>query len=336
MLNATRTAFNAYLERQAQLNGVSDATKKFAVESSIEQTLETKIREKADFLKDINIVPVSQQSGQKLGLGVSGPVASRTNTASKDRIPRDIHTLDQRGYKAEQTNFDTAIRYQTLDHWARFPDFQTRLRDEVTEQIARDRLMIGWNGETAAVETDLVANPLLQDVNVGWLTHIRTDAPARVMTGVKIGDQAGADYKNFDAAVFDMSEMLDEWHRESPDLIAIVGGSLLGDKILSLVNAANAPTENQAMQTLILNKTMGGRRAVKVPYFPAKSILLTAASNLSIYWQEGTRRRQIKENSARDRIEDFQSVNEAYVVEVLGKCALIDGVLQPDGAGGWA
>ena len=41
-------------------------------------------------------------------------------------------------------------------------------------------------------------------------------------------------------------------------------------------------------------------------------------------------------NPKRDRIEDYQSVNEAYVIEDYGKCALIDGITVPDGAGGWA
>jgi P2 family phage major capsid protein len=177
---------------------------------------------------------------------------------------------------------------------------------------------------------------MLQDVNIGWLKHIRTDAPARVLTGMKIGDAAGADYKSFDAAVFDaMNELLDEWHREAPDIVVIVGRQLLNDKYLALINSADAPTEHAALSTLMLSRTMGGRKAVSVPYFPPRSILITATSNLSIYWQNSTRRRMIQDNPKRDRIEDFQSVNEAYVVEDLGKCALIDGITQPDAEGNW-
>ena len=42
--------------------------------------------------------------------------------------------------------------------------------------------MIGWHGTSTAPDTDRTANPLLQDVNIGWLQHIRTDAPAQVMS----------------------------------------------------------------------------------------------------------------------------------------------------------
>lgn len=337
MRNETRVAFNAYLARQCELNGVPDATGKFAVAPTVEQSLEDRIRESADFLQQVNVIPVDQQSGQNVGLGVGSPAAGRTNTTTTDRQPRNLVALDESGYVAVQTNFDTYVTYQQLDAWAKFKDFQTRIRNQVTQQIARDRMMIGWHGETAAATTDLVANPMLQDVNVGWLEHIRTHAAARVLTGVKIGTETGNDYRNFDAAVLDAkNELLDEWHRESPDLVVIVGSGLLNDKYLSLLNGTDAPTEHQALATMLLSRTMGGRKAISVPYFPSKAMLITSPSNLSIYWQNGTRRRMIQDNPKRDRIEDYQSVNEAYVVEDYGKCALIENVQQPDGAGGWA
>lgn len=335
MRNDTRLAFDVYLARQAELNGVGDASKKFAVTPTIEQTLEDRIRESADFLKLVNVQAVDQQAGAKLGLGIGSPAAGRTNTNTTDRAPRNLVALDERGYVCVPTTFDTCITYQQLDAWAKFPDFQTRVRNQTTQQIARDRLMVGWNGQTAAAQTDLAANPMLQDVNVGWLTHIRNDAPARVMDGIKIGDGDGADYKSFDAAVFDAcNELLDQWHCESPDIVVIVGRQLLNDKYLSLINSADAPTEHAALSTLMLSRTMGGRKAISVPYFPPRSILLTSPSNLSIYWQNNTRRRMIQDNPKRDRIEDYQSVNECYVVEDLGKCALIDDIKLPH-EGAW-
>ena len=338
MRNDTRVKFDAYMARQAELNGVTAATQKFAVAPTVEQKLEDRIRESADFLQQVNVVAVDQQSGEKLGLGMSQPAAGRTDTSVKDREPRNLMAMDGRGYTAVQTNFDTFVKYQHLDAWAKFPDFQTRVRNQVTKQIARDRLMIGWNGESAAATTDLAANPLLQDVNVGWLKHIRTDAPARVMDGVKIGNAAGADYKSYDAAVFDaVNELLDEWHAEASDLVVIVGRQLLNEKYLGVLNSADRPTEQIAVNTLMLSRTIGGKQAISVPYFPPRSILITAPDNLSIYWQTGTRRRMITDNPKRDRIEDFQSVNEAYVVEDLGKAALIDGIELPSTEqDGWA
>lgn len=337
MRNDTRSLFIGYLGHIAALNNVANASKKFSVSPSVEQTMETRIREQADFLGAINVIGVDQQTGEALGMDAGGPVAGRTNTTTTDRAPRDPLALDGRTYMCHPTNFDTFIRYATLDAWAKFPDFQIRLRNIVMQQVARDRLMIGWNGVSAAAQTDIAANPLLQDVNIGWLQALRSEAPQRVMTGVKIGDQAGADYKTIDAAVFDMAgELLDDWHEDAPDIRAIVGRNLLSDKYLGLIEAAgDKATEIEALKSLTLTKVVGGRQAQTVPYFPAKSILLTAPKNLSIYWQNGTRRRMVVDNPKRDRIEDFMSVNEAYVIEDLGKACLIEGILTPDGAGGW-
>lgn len=338
MRTETRKAFNAYVAQLAALNGVEKATEKFSVAPSIEQILVDKIREQADFLREINMPGVTEQSGEVLGLGVSGPAAGRTDTTAAERQPRNLLAMDGRTYECKKTDFDTHVTYSQLDTWAKFADFQTRLRNMVTQQIARDELMIGWNGVSAAANTNVVANPLLQDVNVGWLQHIRVKSPARVMAGVKIGDQAGADYKTIDAAVFDMAEnLLDEWHKDAPDIKAIVGRHLLADKYLGLLEAAGEKaTEIAALRTLNLTKTVGGRQAQAVPYFPNRAILLTAPSNLSIYWQTGSRRRQIIDNPKRDRIEDFNSVNECYVIEDLGKACLMEGILTPDGAGGWS
>ena len=63
----TRKAVNAYSSQIAALNGVDRISEKFNVAPSVAQTLETKIQESADVLKRINIVPVREQQGQKLG-----------------------------------------------------------------------------------------------------------------------------------------------------------------------------------------------------------------------------------------------------------------------------
>lgn len=334
MQNSTRKLFNAYCAQLATLNGVGSATEAFAVEPTVEQKLEDRIQENADFLGEVNFIPVNEMSGEILGLGIDTPVASRTDTTTKDRQPKSVGGLVPRSYQCVKTEFDTYVGYNRLDSWAKFPDFQPRLRNHTMMQIARDRLTIGWNGVSAAADTDLAANPLLQDVNIGWLQHIRNDAPERVLTNVKIG--AGGDFNNLDAAVFDAAnELLDPWHRHDTDIVAITGYGLVSDKYLGLINANDAPTEKAALNTLMSNKTLGNRRSKVVPFFPSKSILLTKASNLSIYWQSGSHRRKVEDNAKRDRIEDYNSINEAYVIEDMGACAFIDSILTPDGAGGW-
>ncbi|MBX9612418.1 MAG: phage major capsid protein, P2 family [Burkholderiales bacterium] len=331
MRNETRHLFNQYLERQAQLNSVPDATAKFTVTSSVQQTLENKIQESSEFLGSINIMGVDELKGDKLGLGVSGPIASRTDTTAGDRETRDLHTLDERGYECKQTNYDTHLRYNTIDAWAKFRDFQTRITNAIIQRAALDRMLIGFVGTAAAVASNIATNPLLQDVNIGWLQHIRTDAPTRVMgEGATVGQvKVGAtgDYKNLDALVYDAFQtLLDPWYRNDPGLVAVVGRDLMHDKLFPLVSDPDAPSEKLAADIVRSQRRLGGLPAVTVPYFPDGKVLVTRLDNLSIYFQNGARRRAVIDNPKRDRIEHYESSNDAYVVEDYGLCALIENI----------
>ena len=196
-------------------------------------------------------------------------------------------------------------------------------------------------------------HPLLQDVNEGWLHKIRTHAPERVLddgaltdgatkaiyvaAGGEVVDQdatnidtAEADYANLDALAFDMLDLLDPWHRSDTDLVVIVGWKLVKDKYQNLLQAAgDTATEREAAHRILtLPKQMAGKRAVIVPFFPEDAILITSLDNLSIYWQEETRRRQIKDEPALDQIENYESVNEDYVVEDYGRTAFAQNIVM--------
>lgn len=333
MRNETRIAYNAYLAQIAKLNGVPSAAEKFTIDPSIQQTLESKIQESSDFLQKINIVGVPEQSGEKLGLGVSGPIAGTTDTAAQDRATSDLSAMDANGYVCTQTNFDSHIGYAKLDMWAKFPDFQTRLRDSILRRQALDRIMIGFNGTSRAVTSNKVANPLLQDVNKGWLQKYRDNAAARVMDqganagAVRVGEAAGRDYYNLDALVFDaVNNLIEPWYREDTELVVILGRDLLADKYFPLINAANPPTEKLAADLIVSQKRVGGLQAVRAPFVPAGTLAITRLDNLSIYWQEGARRRTVVDNAKRDRIENYESSNEAYVVEDYGCGGVVENI----------
>ncbi|MCQ0033127.1 P2 family phage major capsid protein [Burkholderia glumae] len=193
MKKETRLAYRKYAAQIAKLNDTDDVSQKFAVEPSVQQTLETKMQESSAFLKSINILPVTELEGEKLGLSVSGPIASRTDTTKAERQPIDPTALDSNRYRCEKTDYDTAITYRKLDAWAKFPDFQQRIRN------------------------------------------------------------------------------------------------------------------------VILNLP-----AVRVPFFPKRAMMVTKLENLSIYFQEGARRRSLIDNPKRDQIENYESSNDAYVVEDFG------------------
>ena len=336
MRNDTRVKYNAFLEQIAQLNGVDDATQKFTVAPSVQQTLETKMQENSDFLSKINMMPVTEQEGEKIGLGINGTIAGTTDTTSTDRAPVNPLDLTDNTYRCEQTNFDTAIRYSTIDAWAKFPDFQTRLRVQIIKRQALDRIMIGFNGTSRAATSNRTSNPLLQDVNKGWLQHIRDNAPenwlkeiAAASNKIQIGSSVTAanGFKNLDALVFDMvNNLIEPWYQDDTELVVICGRTLLHDKYFPIVNTNNAPTEQVAADMIISQKRLGGLPAVRVPYFKANALMITRLDNLSLYWQENTRRRTVIDNAKRDQIENYESSNDAYVIEDYGCVAFAENI----------
>ncbi|SEI83679.1 phage major capsid protein, P2 family [Azotobacter beijerinckii] len=333
MRKETRQAFNGYLIQVAKLNAVDSATEKFTVTPAVQQRLETKIQESSDFLRRINIVPVTDQEGEAILLGVNGPIASRTNTAAGNRRnPAERVVLTKDSYSCKQTNFDSAFPYARVDAWARFPDFQVRLQSAIAARQALDRIMIGFNGTSAAAATDIGTNPLLQDVNIGWLQKIRTGAPERVLDEVvaasgEVTIGATGNYKNLDGLVYDAVQMLDPWHRARPDLVVLVSRDLLHGKLLAAVEKGAASNqEENAADEIVAKSRLGGLPIVDAPFFTAGTVLVTTLDNLSIYYQEGARRRHIRDEPDYDRLADYQSSNDAYVIEDFGLCALVENI----------
>ncbi|WP_071058143.1 phage major capsid protein, P2 family [Pelistega sp. MC2] len=335
MKNNTRVAYDNYVARQAELNGVSVAAvgSKFSVEPSVQQTLETKIQESSAFLGLINMVVVDEQEGETIGLGVSGPIASRTNTTTTAREPRSLHNLDSIKYRCEKTDFDYFLSYQQLDAWAKFPDFQLKVTQALAQRIALDRIMIGFNGTNVASQTNSAVNTLLQDVNKGWLQLIRETAPQRNMTesengtGKVVINSTGTGYKNLDALVEDaVSNLLEPWFSDDTELVVICGRKLISAKYFDITNNADKATEKLANGVLQTRKILGGLPAIRVPYMPDNAMLITRLDNISIYSQAGAMRRSIIDNPARDRIDSFISSNDAYVIEDFGAAALIENI----------
>jgi hypothetical protein len=112
--------------------------------------------------------------------------------------------------------------------------------------------------------------------------HARCDQAIYVASGVELfnkdantgagnADTAKADYVNLDALVIDAVELLDEWQRDSTDLVVIVGRDLVHDKYFPMINtAADKAMEIEARDRILRSeKQIGGLPAVRVPFFPA-------------------------------------------------------------------
>ncbi len=333
MRNDTRLLFNEFRERIAELNHIADATEKFTVEPSVQQKLIDKRQESSEFLSQINIIPVTEMKGALLGLGISGPLISNTDTSGAGtRTTTSPSTMDEVGYECFQNNSDTHIRYALLDAWAKFPDFQARIQNQIVKRQALDNILVGFNGTSHAVTSNAVTYPNRNDVNIGWLQKVRTDKPAHVLddgTAVagKVTYGPGGDYATLDALVYDaINTLLPSWAHGDTMLRVFVSWDLLNDKYFPLINADRDPTEQLARDTIMSTKRLGNRPAVEVPYMPEGTIFITRYDNLSIYEQDGKRRRHIKDVPERDRIEDYQSSNDAYVVEDYDFAALIENI----------
>lgn len=344
MKKETRFKFNDYLMRLSALYEVpvEELTSKVEITPSVAQTLEDNIQQSAAFLGFVNIVPVPEKTGQVIGLGVGSSIAGTTDTTKTEREATDPSEMTDIKYECQQTNYDTALTYQKLDLWAKFKDFQLRIRNAIIRRQALDRIMIGFNGTHRAKTSDRAANKMLEDVNIGWLKKVRTDAEAHVISDVR--DDAGnvisavirvgkdGDFNNLDALVMSaVDEVIDEEYRDDTELVVICGRKLLSDKYFPLVNKEQENSEKLAADMIISQKRIGGLQAVRAPYFPENALFITRLDNLSIYWQSETRRRHIIDNPKRDRIENYESVNEAYVVEDYRGTALIENIQMQDG-----
>ena len=315
----------------ADTYGVERASKMFSVDPSVAQELNDAITAKADFLERINIVPVSEIKGEKVFIGVNGPVTGRTNTKTTDRQAKDASALENTTYELVDTQSDVGLPYAKIDAWAKCPDFQDRYSAAVQKRIAQDRIVIGFHGTIAAIQTDLEANPKLQDVNKGWLQQLREQAPQQVLkegaTPGKVTLGAGGDYANLDALVHDTKQMVDEILREDGDLVAIIGTDLLAaDKAKLYTKQGDTPTEKERIENAQVIATYGGLPAFSVPNFPVNAVLVTSWDNLSIYFQDTSWRKQTVDNPKRSRVEDYNSRNEGYVIEQMEKIALTENV----------
>lgn len=334
MRQETRELFHGYLEHQAALNNIppEHMAGEFTVAPNPAQSLETAIQESSEFLKKINLIGVYEPEGEAIMVGVNGTVAGRTNTAGNNRRhPPSREALSKNTYACKKTDFDTGFPYALVDQWAKFPDFQVRLSNAIARQHALDRIMIGFNGTSAAATTNRTTNPLLQDVNIGWLQKLRDHATDRVITE---GDVSGkvvigsaGDYANLDSLVFDAVQLLDPWHRAHPDLVVVVSRGLLHSRYMNALNkGSDSNVEDESADRIITRTRLGGLPIVDAPYFPDNTVLVTTLSNLSIYYQNGARRRHVKDEPEYNRVADYQSSNEAYVVEDYGLSAMIENI----------
>ncbi|UNK55011.1 phage major capsid protein, P2 family [Rahnella aceris] len=177
MRKNTRFKFNAYLSRLAELNGVDveDLSKKFSVEPSVTQTLITTVQESSEFLSRINMVPVDEQEGEKIGLGVTGSIASTTDTdGGSERKTADFKALASRKYKCEQVNFD----FHNLSIYI----MDSSHRRHIEEVARRDRIENYESLKIDFVIEDYGCAAMIENIELGDFTPEKNEPASSPVT----------------------------------------------------------------------------------------------------------------------------------------------------------
>ncbi|WP_052479052.1 phage major capsid protein, P2 family [Vibrio jasicida] len=320
----------SFLERTKQAYNVTGDGVYFSVTGPKETKLKDAIMFESDFLQSINVIEVDQIVGQAVTVGEDHIATGRTDEIDA-RFAGNGVTVDGYEYRLEETDTVVFISWMRLAEWAnagKQKEFEKKLLAYVNKQIAADMQRVGWNGLAAAKKTDPKKYPLGQDVNEGWHARMRRIAPKQVVGGNE-GDPEiyfdpdgtmGADggklytYKTLDAMGSDLANAyLAPEFIEAPGMVFIIGRELMAAAQYRLYDGADKPSEKNEAQ--LLSKTIAGRPAYVVPYFPGRRMVLTPLKNLSIYTQRGTKRRKAKDNDDKGRLESWYWRMEGYMVE---------------------
>lgn len=332
-------AARSFLDRTGKAYSVSDAGVYFSVTGPKETQLKDAIMKDSEFLQLINVIDVEQIVGQAVTVGEDHLVTGRTDEPDT-RFAGNGVAIDGYEYRLEETDSVVYISWARLAEWANSgsqKEFEKKLLAYAYKQISVDMMRIGWNGLAAAKKTDPIKFPLGQDVNEGWHARMIRIAPNQVVGAGEDGSEIyfdpdgtiGADgtklytYKTLDAMGSDLANhVIGEEFKEDSDLVFIVGRSLMAAAQYRLYDGADKPSEKNEAQ--LLSKSIAGRNAYVLPYFPSNRMVLTSFKNLSIYTQRGTKRRKVKDNDEKGRLESWYWRFEGYMVECPTKYAAFD------------
>lgn len=262
----------------------------------------------------------------------------------------------------EKAHFDWGIHDDELSDMSEFPNWHTMYRSAQLKAYGDDVQIVGFHGKTHATTSDLSANPMLEDVNIGWFELMRTRMSSNVFTGdangeVKIG--TGGHYKNVDQWVHDLYQAIPMHRRESGMTCTMGGGVMANAEGVYFQTQGLTPTEKSMIQQKTITGVYGGLECIPAGFFFDNALMITnlkrngaALSNLSVYQQAGTMKRSIEYVPKLERTVDWNACWRAYHVEYLDKMVVTDvhkviflDVKKPDGTpveilqtpvGGWS
>ncbi|MFC4654366.1 phage major capsid protein, P2 family [Rheinheimera marina] len=330
-MNLTKLAtacIKAYSAQLAKAYEVENTSEQFAVTGPMETRLKAALLDSSEFLRMITTLDVDQIKGQVVSVGNTG-IATGRKAGARFTSGQGV---DGNQYELRETDSCAYVDWGTLAVWANAgteQQFMKLMSENATQRFALDILRVGFNGTSAAANTDPDANPLGQDVNIGWHQLVTTNAPDQIMTDDiyfnpdATGELADGEYKTLDAIVTELRlTLIPEQLRNDPRLVVLVGSDLVAAAQIKLMNQADKPTERVAASQM--DKSIGGLRAYTPPFFPGKRLVVTLLSNLHCYTQKGTRSRKSENVEDRKRWEDKYWRYEGYAVEDYEAYAAVD------------
>lgn len=278
-------------------------------------------------LTEINVVMVEDRQGESFLWAGGTPCTSRTNMDNEDRETTSL-LENPSTYVTKETQCDIHLPFGTIQKWSvssknknhtknQKSSFANKYTDFVTRRVVTDVLNIGFNGVECLEKT--TPGKLLTGVNKGWIQIVKEQKPEQVLSDpLTIG--LGGDYVNLDAAVADVLDTSIDLSLHE-DLVCIISDNLISDERQKLYQSSEFHLEKKLTSDTF--KHFGGLDRVKIPNFPSDTIVVTSLDNLSVYIKESTIFRQVVNNPKRNRVEDYQHREEAYIVENLSKFAAI-------------
>jgi hypothetical protein len=191
LTTAALRALNGYMAAIARDGGVrftpGSALQAFPVPPKTHERLIslTVDQDTTGFLKKINLVTgLTETEGKLLYGDLDDHVLKRSNPPTNAREPSVAANQTERTYSLKSTEADMMLDWEKLNAYARFPNFQETLRNQLALRMANDRLYVGWNG----VDT-LAYAPTAQitQLNKGWVQRLREERPENVISEIVAG-----------------------------------------------------------------------------------------------------------------------------------------------------
>lgn len=304
--------------------------KSFSLTASQEQKLNTDMPKQSGFLSLINVEPRKQKKGNTLTIGKQGPGTQTNNTkAGNERRPLPYQPMSENPYEMFKAHTDFAMHDDDVSDWSEFKNWRKEYSRAFFQTFNDDRQMIGFHGVQHATTSDLSVDPLMKNVNVGWIELLKQRASEQILPDAEVIIGDGGTYANLDEYIFDLFQGI-PLHKRGPGYVAVIGNGLLAAAQGRYYAEQGAtPTEKNMMAKYKILGTYGGLPAITADFFPENAVMITQLkhggnrrSNLSLHYQKSSWKRVVKYKPELESTIDFNARWEGYHINDLKKMVL--------------